>query len=514
MRSLLVGLLGLLPLWPAQAAELRDRQPTQFLVVHDIRRPVDREAVHQRIAEHVRDDFEVQWIHLDEYGSLWTSDRAFLDGTERDSCSASVADAKHVMQLGERAFGLLGLGRRREAQRKAAAAEARWPCLHEYVPTTTLQRSALAEAWAAHQRGDQRSMRQRLDQAAAMSLSLPHYATEELPTEVQTAFVDAVERTRLATRSRLVVTAKGAPVEVYVDGKLLSTRMGSGGIEAAEVELLPGRHLVQFAGSGPHTESVAFRIGSSGGEVQLEKISRVKTNEVLQVFERSLARGDVVPLLGGLIRAHPASSSARRVVLARADRRFQQTQLRLLPANRTPEGSFETDDQLYSALEVTLDEESEPASEGAYRDTRPNRPGRWRLRTGLAGGVAFIHGFVYGSAAVDLSLESPVLIGLDIRPEGALAEDSDRVFAVGGGSAHLVFCPRIKRIRFDAGVGFLMRAPDHRFDGLRAHPSIELGVGVRPVGNLWLLLRGQMTLRTVYDGALHLSVAYEFDLQP
>ncbi len=514
MSRLLAALVAACVLAPAHASDVRHRSAQEFVVVHDIRRPGDREDVQQRLAEHVGEDVQVRWVHVDDLSGLWPAARVHLKGADAQGCSGSAADAQQVMQLGERAFGLLGLGRTREALRKASAAEARWACLEEYVPASTLQRSALASAWVAHRQGDRRAMERHLRQAVALSPSLPQYAAEELPGEVQEAFFDAARERRGARTTRLVVTVAGAPVEAYVDGEMLAGNMGSGGVESADVDLAPGRHLVQFVGSGPHAESISFEVGSSGGELRLEKITPVKANEVLQVFERSLSRGDMVALLGGLIRAHPDGASARRVVLARADRRFEQTQLLLLPVNRTPEGDFVTDAGLYSALEVTLDEESQPAATGVTREQVRTQPGRWRLRTGVGGGPAFVNGFVYGSIALDLSIESPVLVGLDIRPEVAFTQDSDHAFTLGGGSAHLVFCPRFKRVRFDAGVGMVLRSPDHRFVGTRVHPSIEMGFGVRPVGSLWLMLRGEVTVRKVYDAALRLSLTYEFDLRP
>ena len=512
MNRIVPLLLALLLVGRAWGDEPRNRPAPGFIAVHDIRLPADREAAHQRLEEHVGEHVELHWLHVDELAELWPTGFIEVHGADPERCSGSQADAQQVIQLGERAFGLLGLGRAREAQRRAGAAEDRWACLGEYVPETTLQRSALAQAWAASARGDKTERRRQLRQAAALSPSLPHYAAEQLPESLQAAFHDAVDDVARLGRTRLLVTASGAPIDAYVDGRLLERNMGSGGIGRAEAELLPGRHLVQFVRSGPLAESLVLEVGSGDQEVSLDVATPVRSSEVIQAFERSLQRGEIVGLLGGLIGEHPTGRPHRRVVLARAERSFGQVVIRLLPLTRASPGRYETDAELYSALEHSLDDESRAADDVMAPEPAPRTTlGSWRLRTGLSAGPAFINGFVYGTFALDLALETPVLIELELRPEISVTR-TEHTYAIGGGGAYLAFCPRYKRVRFGVGMGAVIRRPDHRFVGLRAHPAAEAFFGVNPVADLWISLTGDVTLHKVYDGGIRIGLTYEFDL--
>jgi len=504
-------LLVLAAVGSARAEEPRHRSSPRFVAVHDIRLPADRQAAQQRLEEHVGEHVEMDWLHVDELAELWPTGFIEVHGADPERCSGSVVDAEQVIQLGERAFGLLGLGRAREAQRRAMAAEERWACLGEYVPETTLQRSALAQAWAAAEHGDKGERREQLRQAAALVPSLPHYAAEVLPEPVQRAFHDIAADMERRPTSRVRVTAAGAPVDAYVDGRLLERNMGSGGTGRASTELAPGRHLIQFVRSGPHAESLVFEVGSAS-EVHIDVSTPVTPTEVAHAFERSLGRGELVGLLGGLIGEHPTGAPHTRVVLARAERRFGQLVMRLLPLTRTSPGRYRTDADLYSALEHTLDDESQ-AADGVVAPQPEERTtlGSWRLRTGLSAGPAFINGFVYGALALELSLETPVLVELTLRPELSLTNTS-HTYALGGGGAYLAFCPRYERVRFGVGLGAVIRRPDHRFVGLRVHPSAEAFFGVNPVAGLWISVGGDVTLHKVYDGAIRFGLVYEFDL--
>ena len=278
-------------------------------------------------------------------------------------------------------------------------------------------------------------------------------------------------------------------------------------------EVSPGRHLLQFVRPGPEVESVVFELGPTTGEVRVEVATAVRTAEVAQVLARSLVRGEVVPLLGGLVDAHPVTKVFDHVVFASADHQFDQTRLLLLPTNRTGEERYETDTELYARLESTLDDESLGAEQAVVPGRDRSEPiGPWRFRVGVSGGPAIINGFVYGVGGIELTLETPVFIGVDFRPEIALVENSDHTFVLGGGGAYVALWPRVKRLRFGAGIGALLRQPDHRYLGTRIHPAAEFGVGVRPFKALWISLRTDLTLSKDHDFTFRLSVEHEFEL--
>jgi len=507
-------LLVVLAIGEAAALEPRRRTGSEYVVVHDIRLPADREAVRQRLAEHVdADEIDVEWLHVSDLAHAWSNSSVRVVGAKRENCAGPGVDAEHMMALGERAIALMGLGRRSEAQRKAEQAEAKWACLEEYVPEATLQRSALARAWVAQSLSRGRQLQLAAQQAAAISPVLPYTSTEDLPNGVRQAFVEAVDDMDGQRRWRLVVTADGAPVDAHVDGRLLERGMGAGGVAQAVTEISPGRHLLQFVRPGPVVESVVFELGSDAGEVQVEVSSAVRTTEVVQVLQRSLVRGEVVPLLGGLVAAHPVTRVFDQVVYATADHRFEQTRLVLLPTNRAGEERYETDSELYARLEATLDDESMGAEQTVIPANLRREPvGPWRFRLGVSGGPAFINGFVYGAGGVELTLETPVFISVDFRPEVAFVENSDHTFVLGGGGAYVALWPRVKRLRFGAGIGVLLRHPDHRYLGTRVHPAAEFGVGVRPAKGLWISLRSDLTLSKHHDFTFRLALEYEFEL--
>ena len=514
MRWLFAAMLVVVAAASASAVEPRHRGPSTFVIVHDIPLPGDREAVRQRLAEHVGSEVQVEWLDVGEFAAMWPTGFIDVHGAEPERCKGATADAESIMQLGERAYGLMGLGRVREAQRRARDAEARWACLDEYVPEATLQRSALATAWAASVQGQRQLQQQALRQAAVISPTLPQQAAEELPARLQEAFHEAVDDTRRLRRWQLEVTAGGAPVDAYVDGRLLARSMGSGGQGFAEMDLLPGRHLVQYVRSGPRAESIAFELDSKGGTVRMDVATPVRESEVLQVFERSLAHGEIEPLFAGLLAAHPTSSPHDHVVLAHADHRHGQLQLRLLPLRRSGRSSYPTDVELAEALEITLDQASTDTPQPWAPDAESRTASRpWKLDIGASAGPARINGFTHGVFAAELRLQSPVLIGLELRPEISFTRDQDHTFVTGGAAAYLALRPQVKRVRFGVGIGALLRKPDHRFVGTRVLPAAELGIGLRPFDSLWISVDVDFTIHTVYDLAVRLAVTREFEFR-
>lgn len=481
-----------------------------LLVVHDLGTDADREVVGQRLLEQSGEDLELHWLSLRELALRFDAEPLEVDGAPWTSCKGAQISAQRMMHLAEVAFSQAEAGRSADALRQAAAAERRLACLGEFVPTSPLQRVALARAWAAHIDHRPYDVRDALREAAAVDTQLPYYATEALPEPLYHAFMVASDWLGRQPSWTAWIGVDGAPADLFIDGRLVAEGMGAGGTGEVEVTLAPGRHLLQLLRPGPRATSAVLELGGEAGLVRIRAVGDVQVTEVLQVFERSLVTTDPEPYLLGLLDAHPGARQHGRVALATVERFLDQSRPLVLPLARDEWGELQVDLELMAALETSLDR----ASEGipGRRPRGPSQlPGRWLLRAGGSAGLLVAGGFVYGAFAGELGLETPVWIGVDLRPEVAVT-GVGRGYVLGGTGAFLAFVPRTRRLRLTVGFGGQLRQPDQRFTGLRLHPAAEAGIGIELGRGIALSVIGEFTLSVVHDVATRIAISGDLGL--
>ena len=490
-----------------------DEQETapEFLVVMADQDSDTRTYVEQRLIQVYGPEVVVSWLEPGELGRTWSREELDVGRLPVDGCEGDPVDATWVTEQAELALHLVTDAKVSEARDKAELVESRWACLEEVVTPNTLQRTALVRAWVELLAGDGSALEEALRQAAVVDAKPQEAVVKLLPEDLWETFQDFQAEVEHLPSWEIQIDTEGLPVEVFVDGVVCPSEDLGGGIRRSTTVLRPGRHLLQVMRLGARTESVVLRLAAGGGSARVHAVTPVPETEAMSVFEMAISNESVPWLLAQLLSAHPVARGHSHILLARVDRAFEQERWSLVPILRPSPGEYNIDEDLDRVLADRLDATAGAARLAEKEPERRGPPGAWHLWAGASVGIGRIHGYTYAMPALEVGLETPLWISGYLRPGLALGRES-YTYVQGGAAGILAFTPRVKRIRFLAGVGGEVRGPDYRFEGTGIHPIAVGGVGVRLGNAFFLTFTADIVLYKVHDAGIRLAFTREFGL--
>ena len=497
-----------------------------FVLLHGEETDADLEQMRKQLGAILVDEDVLYEHRVEILADLWAESTVQVTAGDVDVCAGKPVSADAVARQAHEAFQAAVKGSFDAAVRKAESVEASLECVRGPVVAVTLQQVALARAWAAMNSGDSDTVVSATKQTAAVGRRIPPDLREVMPESLTLLFAESASDLDHAAQGQIMVTARGTPVDVLVDGREVGLRVGTGGTDLVVIDVDQGDHVLQV---GTVAEDlVTYRVHVAEELVSLEVINAVSPVTVLQMFEEVFS-DHVEPrgLLAGMLDEHSLTSKADTIVFGASRDRFGEKKYEIVALVREADG-FAIDEGFTGRMSAMVDTRSAEAESGALRSrdegSQFEPPGHWWLRAGGGVGVAVVAGRPYLAPSVELALETPIYLGVDMRGEVALHRDvveyetSTRVqslattYALGGGTGLVTFSPHFKRLRLMAGIGATARGPDYRFEGVRVHPTAAMGASVRLGRGLFIGVDAAFTLHPVRDVTIRFTVVRGFRL--
>jgi len=520
-RILLLVVLG--AVGPAQA---RNGLGSSFVLLHGEESEADLERLHEQLGAVLVDEDVLEARQVEVLADLWAESSVRVTAGDIDVCAGKVVSSDAVARQAYEAFQAAVKGNFDSAVRKADGVEASLACVRGPVVAVTLQQIALARAWAAMRAGESDTVAAQIKQAAAVGRRIPPELREVMPESLVLLFAESAADLDLADPGEIMVTAQGTPVDVFVDGREVGLRIGTGGEDLVVFDVAQGMHVLQV---GTVVEDLAtYRVDVTDDLASLEVVNAVPLEAVRQLFEEVFTE-HVEPrgLLAGMLDLHQLTRNADTIVFGASRDRFGEAVFELVAVTREQDG-YLIDEGFTGRMSAMVDARAADAESGALRDrgegARFEPPGHWWLRAGGGAGVSFVAGRPYFSPSLEVSLETPIHLGVDLRGEVALHRDTveyetatdvqsyTTTYVLGAGAGLVTFTPHFKRLRLLVGIGATARGPDYRFEGIRMHPTAALGASVRLGRGLFLGVDATLTLHPVRDASIRFTVTRGFRL--